>query len=147
MENSMLKIFTDGGARGNPGPAAAAFVVYGKNVEIFRRGVYVGESTNNVAEYRALIEALKWVKENKNGLVRDFNEIKFCLDSLLVVNQLKGSYRIKNANLKTLIFSVRTLEKGIGITVDYCFIPRVQNKVADRLVNKTIDESNCVSTP
>ena len=133
-------IHADGGARGNPGPAGIGFVIKDSSGrEIYQEGKYIGEATNNAAEYTAVIEALKYlVKDFKNR--REVNEIKFFLDSLLVVNQLNGVYKIKNAKLRNLIIKVRQLEKEIGKNIYYLHVPRERNKEADALVNQSLDE-------
>lgn len=128
----IYKVFTDGGSRGNPGPAACAFVVYDDSGNIRqKRGKYLGIATNNEAEYQGVIEALCH-PELVSG-----SEINFFLDSLLVVNQLNGLWKIKEPRLRELILKIRELEAGKNIT--YTHIPREQNKEADALVNETLD--------
>ena len=132
-------VFTDGGARGNPGPAAIGVVVrnqQGENLAKF--GKLIGRVTNNVAEYSGVIEALKWLKENKKNFDTDAT-FNFFLDSKLVVNQLNGYYKIKNSNLRNLIIQVRQLEKETDVKIVYRLIPREKNKDADFLVNQTLD--------
>ncbi|KKQ24896.1 MAG: ribonuclease HI, ribonuclease HI, partial [Microgenomates group bacterium GW2011_GWC1_37_12b] len=90
----MIKIFTDGGSRGNPGPAASAFVVFENNKILTKEGKFLGNATNNIAEYSALLLAVEWL--NKNKLTEN---IKFFLDSELIVKQLNKTYKIKNKNL------------------------------------------------
>lgn len=129
------KIFTDGGARGNPGPAGIGFVVFdevsGRLVNKF--GKKVGIATNNVAEYLAVIEALSYLKK----IIVE--RADFFLDSQLVVNQLNGVFRVKNLNLKKLILKTKELEREIGVTVTYQLIPREKNQQADKMVNQAID--------
>lgn len=130
-----LFVFTDGGARGNPGPGAIGFVVRNNaNKIIFEKSQFIGRTTNNVAEYQAVIEALNWIKEN----VQKFKSLKvqFFLDSKLVVNQLNGLFKIKNKNLQKLILQVRKSEQEIKGNIKYFFIPRHKNYQADNLVNK-----------
>lgn len=135
-EKQALLIFTDGGARGNPGPGAVGFVVKDNTGKVLtEQGKYIGHVTNNVAEYQAVIEALKWLK---NNLINSVNSINFFLDSKLVVNQLNGYYKIKNANLRNLIIEVRKLEREIGGNVSYCYLAREKNFQADFLVNQTL---------
>lgn len=129
----MLKIYCDGGARGNPGPSAFGFVVKKDEKNIKSNGGYIGIATNNVAEYTAVIEALKWLKGNYFG-----SRLHFFIDSQLVASQLNGLYKIKNANLSNLIFKIRELENSFA-TVVYEHIPREQNKEADKLVNIELD--------
>jgi len=131
-----LTIFTDGGARGNPGPAAAAFVVKDEQGNILaEKGIAIGNTTNNVAEYRAVIEALQWLKKNPDFLGKNLS-CRFHLDSKLVVNQLNGLFKIKNKNLRDLIISVRRLEQEIKGDFCYYYIPREKNRHADLIVNQ-----------
>jgi len=135
-----LFVFTDGGARGNPGPAAIGFVVKDSHGKVLvKLGKFIGRATNNVAEYQAVIEALKWIKANIQYSI--FN-IQFFLDSKLVVNQLNGRYKIKNIKLKGLIIKIKELEKKIKTQIFYYFIPRSKNHHADFLVNQVLDEKN-----
>lgn len=128
-----VKIYTDGGARGNPGPAASAFVVYEEEKEIFKQGDYLGETTNNVAEYTAVAKALEFLTTQ-----RDITEVDVLLDSLLVKEQLVGKYKIKNENMRYFASKIKDLEKNFS-TVSYTHIKREGNKVADALVNTTLD--------
>lgn len=132
-----LSVFCDGGARGNPGPAAIGFVVKGDSGRILKkRGKFIGRATNNVAEYQAVIEALTWLKSNIQPLT---SNIKFFLDSRLVVNQLNGLFKIKDNKLRQLIVKVRQLEQEVGGNVSYHLIERSKNQEADQLVNETLD--------
>ena len=138
-----LIIHTDGGARGNPGPAAIGVVVEGEASKIIAQfGKYIGEATNNVAEYVAVIEALTWLKNNPDH--SDKQRIYFYLDSTLVVNQLNGLFKVKDAHLRELLSHVRILEQEIGNTIYYAHIPREQNVHADSLVNKALDTPHVV---
>ncbi len=133
-----LKIFTDGGARGNPGPAAVGVVAKDENNQIiFQFGKTIGVATNNVAEYTAVAEALKGVRERE---LKPPEGIEFFADSQLVVSQLSGLFRIKNAQLRQLLILIRQLEQEVGGNISYRSIPREQNKEADSLVNKALDE-------
>lgn len=148
MSDEGIKIYSDGGARGNPGPAAAAFVVIEKEKVIFSQSRYLGITTNNAAEYKGVIMALSWILNN----IEKFKVKKttFFLDSELVVNQLSGNYKIKNKNLKLLIEKAKKLEKkivaksfsikNISLKIIYKYIPRSKNKLADHLVNKSLNE-------
>ena len=144
-----LLIHTDGGARGNPGFAAIGVVIeevtndkrpdiskreYKKEIAAF--GKRIGETTNNVAEYTAVIEALTWIKEHKENTPGEF---QYYLDSTLVVNQLNGLFKVKEAHLRELLTKVRLLEGEIGGVVTYAYVPREQNRRADYLVNKALD--------
>ena len=129
----MIEAFEDGGARGNPGPAAFGYVVK-KDGQIIKSGNgYIGIATNNVAEYTAVIEALTWLESSYPKV-----NLTFYLDSELVVSQLSGIYKVKNSNIRNLIFKIRTLESNFG-QVNYKHIPREKNKQADRLVNLALD--------
>jgi len=133
-----IELFSDGGSRGNPGPAASAFVAEKNGKILFSESKYIGVQTNNVAEYFAVILALKWLKKytDKNKM----DEIIFYLDSLLITNQLKGVYKIKNENLKKYYLLVRKLENQITSKIIYKHIYRDKNKMADYLVNKCLDK-------
>lgn len=128
-----LNVYCDGGSRGNPGPAACAFVIAGDMQ--YKCGKYLGVATNNVAEYEAVISALSYLSD-----LRDLSELNFFLDSNLVVNQLNGLFKVKNGTLRELLLKVRALEQELtGVLVTYQYVPREQNQEADRLVNETLD--------
>ena len=127
-------IHTDGGARGNPGPAAAGVVIQDGDTK-HELKKYLGERTNNWAEYEALVLALQEAK--KLGLTR---EIEVRMDSELIVKQMSGEYRVKDVHLKEKNAAVRELMTGFE-SVCFVHIPREKNKEADRLVNEAIDEA------
>lgn len=135
-----LKIFTDGGSRGNPGPAAAAFVVYeGAGILREKRGKFLGTATNNEAEYWGVIEALGWLKANLTNW-SNLTNLAFFSDSQLVVNQLNGLWKIKEPRLRELLLMVREKERALApVRITYLHIPREKNAAADRLVNETLD--------
>lgn len=136
MENNVvLTVYTDGGARGNPGPAGIGVLIT-KNQEQFKISKYIGLATNNQAEYQAVIEALKYLIENFSG---SNITVQFYLDSQLVVEQLSGNYKIKNEGLKSLFNEARVLILQLGGQISFTHIPREQNCVADKLVNEAID--------
>jgi ribonuclease HI len=140
-ENSLI-IFTDGGARGNPGPAAVGVVIKnhrGEKIKGF--GQTIGETTNNVAEYQAVISALTCLAENPE-IINGIKTINFFLDSTLVVNQLNGKFKIKDAKLKNLIIKVKDFERKFSQTFFYHFVPRTKNYQADALVNQALDKQN-----
>lgn len=129
----MLTVFCDGGARGNPGPAAFGFVVKDKQ-KILKKGKgYIGEATNNFAEYTAILEAFKYLDAFYKG-----KNLDFYLDSLLAVSQLNGIYKVKNANIREFLVKIRELETEFG-QIRYNHVPREQNKEADALVNEVLD--------
>lgn len=140
-----FKIFCDGGARGNPGPAASAFVVYDDAGNLRdKRGNYHGRTTNNQAEYGAVIEALRWiemqVKAGSDQGEARIEQVRFFLDSNLVVNQLNGLFKVKDSGLQERIVEVRVLEQSLSpINISYSYIPRARNWEADLLVNETLD--------
>lgn len=136
IKEKSLRIYCDGGARGNPGPAAAATVI--KNTAGNTRvicGKYLGETTNNKAEYAAVELSLEKVQE----VFGTTEKIKFFLDSSLVVNQLSGLYRVKDAAIRETILRIRNLEI-VAKEVYYQHIPREKNRQADKIVNKVLDE-------
>ncbi|KKU91160.1 MAG: hypothetical protein UY21_C0012G0037 [Microgenomates group bacterium GW2011_GWA1_48_10] len=174
MAKHQLVIFCDGGARGNPGSAAAAFVVkdgagniQGKRGKLFDKlrarpfdyaplgklgagrarpfdyaqGKFLGVTTNNVAEYQAVVEALAWIKGNlTQGTDLANLEIRFYLDSSLVVNQLRGKFKVKDRKLRDLLAEVRGRERELGaVRISYDYVPREENSEADRTVNETLD--------
>jgi len=133
----MINVYSDGGARGNPGPAAIGIYVTGENNNrIYSDGEKIGISTNNQAEYKALIKGLIWILENKD---KAGEKINFYLDSELVYFQIIGKYKIKNAELRNLLFKIRELEAQIGAEIKYFHIPREKNKEADKMVNMALD--------
>lgn len=136
MQPDTIKIFCDGGARGNPGPAACAFAVEIKGKAVYKEAKFLGKATNNVAEYSAVILALNWARKNVSG-----KEIEIILDSELVAKQLSGAFKIKNEKLKTLFLRAKGLEKSIAPKVLYKIVRREKNKLADFLVNKSLDEN------
>lgn len=139
MKKTFLKIFADGGARGNPGPAAVGFVIKDEAGKVLtKKGEYLGKATNNVAEYQAVIKALEWLGVNRE-VISGKEGISFFLDSQLIVNQLNGLFKIKNARLRNLIIQVRQLEGEIGLPVYYQHIRREENKDADFLVNQVLN--------
>lgn len=129
-----LIIYTDGGARGNPGPAGIGAVFQNLQFEtIATIKKYIGEQTNNFAEYTALITALE--QAQKFG----FKNISCYLDSQLVVRQLNGQYKIKEQTLKPLAQKVFDLKNEFD-SIKFTHVPREKNSQADKLVNEAIDE-------
>ncbi len=126
-------VFTDGASRGNPGPCAGAFLIYRGRKLIKKGGEYFGEGTNNEAEYRAVLLALEELKKRK------IKEAVFFLDSLFVVKQLKGDFRLKHPRMQKLYLAIKRLIWETGLKVSFRYIPRAQNKEADKLVNQILD--------
>ena len=129
-----VDVHTDGGARGNPGPAAAAFVITETDAETVLRqeGHFLGRATNNVAEYSAMIAALRAAEALGAGEVNIFS------DSQLMVRQMTGRYRVKNEGLKPLFTEARRLA-GQFDRCEYHYIRRESNLQADALVNQALD--------
>lgn len=131
---STLTIHTDGGARGNPGPAAigVVFDAEGFHEEI---GHTIGDATNNVAEYSAVLEAINTLSEVPGA----YETWHFYLDSELVVRQLLGQYRVKDATLQGLHAEIIKKLRAAGVTYQFNHVRREQNKLADKLVNQALD--------
>jgi probable phosphoglycerate mutase len=127
------RLSTDGGARGNPGPAAFAYVLEADDGTVLdARGEPIGVATNNVAEYRALVAGLRRAVELQ------VDELEVVSDSELVVKQMRGEYRVKNAALRELSIEAARLAREIG-KVTYTAVRREHNELADRLVNEALD--------
>jgi ribonuclease HI len=127
------RLFTDGGARGNPGPAAAAYVLEADDGTVLAaHGEAIGIATNNVAEYRALVLGL--AKARDIGV----EELEVVSDSELLVKQMRGEYKVKNAALLELSLEAARLAGELG-GVRYTAVRREHNELADRLVNEALD--------
>jgi len=138
MNNLSLDVFTDGGSRGNPGPAAIGVVVKNSQQQIIHQfAKTVGKATNNIAEYQAVIYALTWLNTHKLSP----EAVNFFLDSSLVVNQLNGLWKVKDASLRTMVIHIRQLEGQLNCPICYTFIPREKNFQADALLNQALDNS------
>ena len=131
-------IFTDGGSRGNPGPAAlGVYITNTKNEVLAKIGEYLGITTNNVAEYSAIIKGLSWAIENKKN--QEITKIHFYMDSQLACSQLNGLYKIKNNNIRTMVFEIHKKEAELAVPIIYTHIRRENNKQADFMVNVALD--------
>ncbi|MDA1079627.1 MAG: ribonuclease HI family protein [bacterium] len=128
-------LFSDGGARGNPGPAAVGVVCLSDSKLIFEFGKYLGETTNNVAEYTAVILGLDELLKTKESL----EEITWKLDSKLVVEQLARRWKIKEPHLQELAKQCWDRLKQLSVPCQFQHIPREENVRADALVNTTLD--------
>ena len=127
------RLYTDGGARGNPGPAAAAYVLEAEDGTVLdAHGETIGVATNNVAEYRALVAGLA------KALELGVDELEVVSDSELLVKQMNGDYRVKNRALIELSLEARALARRLG-RVRYTAVRRAENELADRLVNEALD--------
>lgn len=130
-----VTVYTDGGARGNPGPAAIGGVILRGRETLEEFSAYIGEKTNNQAEYAALLAGLE-----RAGKYTDVT-VRCVLDSELVVKQMRGEYKVKSPELKKLVPKVRHLEERFK-TVTYEHTRRAGNARADALVNKALDEKS-----
>ena len=127
------RLFTDGGARGNPGPAAYGFVLETDDGTVLAaEGRAIGIATNNVAEYSGLVAGLRKAVE------LHVPEVEVVSDSELMVKQMRGEYRVKNEALRELFLDASRLARRIG-TVSYTAVRREHNELADRLVNEALD--------
>jgi ribonuclease HI len=127
------RLFTDGGARGNPGPAAYAYVLETDDGTVLAaHGEAIGVTTNNVAEYRALVEGLHKAVELQ------VDELEVVSDSELVVHQMRGEWKIKKDTLRALWEEAQDLASQLG-KVRYTAVRREHNELADRLVNEALD--------
>jgi ribonuclease HI len=132
MSGRTMTVYTDGGARGNPGPAAIGAVISEIGQVIHTISQTIGATTNNQAEYQAVHAALAWCQEHGATNVAVF------ADSELIVKQLRGEYKMKNKDLAQWFIRVQSLVEQIG-TVTFTVIRREQNTAADALVNKALD--------
>lgn len=134
-----ILIYTDGGSRGNPGPSALGVYIEDEHGnELVSIGKNIGITTNNVAEYSAILEAFLWLGQNSKLLQND-TKIYFYMDSLLAYSQIVGLYKIKNNKLREILFKIRELEADLKKEVYYAHIPREKNKKADAMVNLALD--------
>jgi ribonuclease HI len=127
------RLFTDGGARGNPGPAAYGFVLESEDGTVLAaEGEAIGSATNNVAEYSGLIAGLQKAVE------LHVPEVEVVSDSELMVKQMRGEYRVKNEALRGLYDEATALARRVG-NVEYRHVKRAHNELADKLVNDALD--------
>jgi ribonuclease HI len=133
-----LTIFTDGGSRGNPGLAAGAFVVYDETQHVLHQeGLFLGQKTNNEAEYEAFLGSVVWLKKNVETF--KITQVAWKLDSLLVVEQLRRNWKVKEARMQELAQKIWQGLTEIGIPYSITHVPRAMNAAADKLVNETLD--------
>ncbi|HCR36040.1 hypothetical protein A2130_04350 [Candidatus Woesebacteria bacterium GWC2_33_12] len=137
MEKENLVIYCDGGSRGNPGPAASAFVAIDKNTIIHKESKFLGNETNNVAEYTAVLLAVSWLSKN---LIFNHRYLIINLDSQLVERQLNKKYKIKNKNLKSIYDKIELLISNHKLKINFVWNYRDKNHLADSLVNKELDQ-------
>lgn len=130
---SKLIIYTDGGSRGNPGPAGAGAIIYDENHKVIAEiSEFLGTTTNNQAEYRAILAGIK------KAVALQASEVEFYLDSELAVKQLNREYKVKNKDLAPLFLAVYNLTLSFK-KISFTHIPREQNTEADRLANEAMD--------
>ncbi len=132
MSHNKLEIYTDGGARGNPGPAGLGVVIKDGDKIVGEHSKYIGEATNNQAEYQAVVLGLEKAKQ------LGAKEVDCFLDSELVVNQLNRKFKIKDEDIGKWFIKIHNLVLGLK-KVKFHHIYREDNKAADRLVNEAID--------
>jgi probable phosphoglycerate mutase len=129
------RLSTDGGSRGNPGPAAFGYVLEAEDGTVLdARGEAIGTATNNVAEYRGLLAGLE------AALERGVEEIEVVSDSELLVKQMRGEYKVKNETLRELVDDAESLARRLR-RVTYTAVRREHNELADRLVNEALDSA------
>ena len=138
MEKNKIIIHTDGGSRGNPGPAAIGVVMESDSFGKKEFGEYIGETTNNEAEYRAVIFALKKIKSLVGSDKCKDNSAEFLLDSELIVKQLNKEYKLKDKNIQNFFIEIWNLTFDFG-EVSFRHIPREKNREADKVVNQVLD--------
>ena len=143
----VLKVYTDGGSKGNPGPSSIGGVGYLQGKKVFDFKKSIGIATNNDAEYQALIKALEIINPKSqvtnlpagrqvNSKIINLKKIEFYSDSRLMINQVKGLFKVKNGKIKEYMLTIRGLEQEINLPITYSYVPREQNVEADRLVNE-----------
>lgn len=132
-----LTIHTDGGSLNNPGPAACSYIISKPDNTIIEQGsFFLGSQTNNVAEYSGVKNALVAVLRLKDSL--PITSLSFVSDSLLMVSQLNGIYKVKNEKIREFVFEIRGLEQQIGVPVKYTHVLRGLNQPADDLVKECL---------
>lgn len=135
VQHPKVKLYADGGSRGNPGPSASGFVLLDTQDRIITdTGVYLGVTTNNQAEYTALKLGLEAARD------RQVKEVEVYMDSLLVVNQMKGIFKVRNRDLWPIHAAITELTKQFK-KVSYTHVPRELNKLADAAVNRALDKA------
>ncbi len=132
-----LTVFTDGGARGNPGPAGFGVTIYHNLTPLATLSGYLGIKTNNEAEYAGLIFALSWLKDHQEQY--NFKTINFQMDSQLLCRQMQGVYKIKSPNLKPLKLKADSLVSSLHAKITFTDILREKNQLADELANLAMD--------
>ena len=133
-----LIIFTDGGSRGNPGPAACAFIAQLEGKTVFQDTKALGTQTNNDAEYAGFLLSLEWLNAQEQ-LVENYQNITWKLDSKLVVEQLNKRWKIKEPRMREYASQCWELLSSLSIPTNIVHVPREENALADALLNQTLD--------
>ncbi len=138
MKNKKIEIYIDGGSRGNPGPAGIGVLILDKDCKRIKEiSKYIGETTNNIAEYNALLYGLE------EALILRADELKINLDSELIAKQLSGDYRVKDPHIRPLFERALNMLKSFK-NFEINHIAREKNKEADKLVNKAINLASLI---
>lgn len=134
----MIRIYTDGGSRGNPGKSACSFIVLKNEEIVFKESKFLGIKTNNEAEYNAIISALNWISKNLNN-----EDIEIISDSELVIKQINGEYKVKKEHLFKLYLEVMRIIEKNSIRIKFCNSKRDNSYIslADLLVNQELDKN------
>jgi len=140
LVSEKLIIYCDGGSRGNPGPSASAFVASDGQKVIYKDSRFLGNETNNYAEYKAVLMAVEWIVSQLEILNSKF-QILINLDSQLVQRQLTGIYKIKNEKLKIIADEILRIIKNNNISIHFVWNYREKNHLADALVNEELDKN------
>jgi len=132
-----LIVHTDGGSLNNPGPAACSYIISQKNGPLIEQGsLFLGKQTNNFAEYSGVKAAFSSLLNLKKK--HTITAVSFISDSLLMVNQLNGLYKVKNEVIRQFIFEIRSLEQQVGVPISYAHVLREKNQEADALVKECL---------
>jgi ribonuclease HI len=139
----IIKVFTDGASKGNPGKSGIGILITNvNNEELLTHNEYIGETTNNVAEYSAFIKSLELVKSlNQSDKIK---KIEFYADSELLVKQLNGQYKVRDSKLNLLHNETKNNLSELNIIYTINYIPRTENTIADKLANEAIKNFNTV---
>ncbi len=135
---SVIQIYTDGGSRGNPGPAAWGYVIEHDANILARKSQYIGSTTNNVAEYMGLVHAMEHMVAMHDNL-DSLDKVQVYADSELMIRQLNGVYKVKKQHIKPLYERIMKAVSALGIPVVFTHVRREYNKEADALVNEALD--------
>lgn len=141
MSNDTYTIYTDGGSRGNPGPAAVGYTIEGPGVGSVAQGEYLGQTTNNVAEYTAVIRALAKLKSLIGAERAKTAQVHIRADSELLVKQVNRQYKVKDADLMQLFVQLHNARLDFA-EVTFTHVRREQNTGADRMVNEALDRQD-----